>query len=272
MMTVPVTDRVPAPHELPHKPLVEAICEVRWELMQENNEQFDPGFQLLLGRFYDKVSRQFPEFENLPVAQVPETIAPFAVRHRFRAKKNGWPLIQLGPGIMTVNETEGYSWKTFKPMLQMAVEALFAAYPTNVAKLAVSQVTLRYINGIPLNVLGEAKNIRQFLQNHLHTKIDIDRLLFENPDLAGNPGALNLRLLYPLQTPKGLGALSLSSGMRDNKPSVIWENMVVSGEGHVPKEPAAFDSWFDEAHTMTDRWFFALCRGSLLTEFGGKNV
>jgi hypothetical protein len=56
----------------------------------------DPGFQILLGRFYDKVSTDFPELENLPASNVPEQMMPSVVRHRFRKAKDAWPLIQLG--------------------------------------------------------------------------------------------------------------------------------------------------------------------------------
>lgn len=59
--------------------------------------------------------------------------------------------------------------------------------------------------------------------------------------------------------------------MKENVPSVTWENMVVSKDAHVPKTAEAFDEWLAEAHELTDPWFFALCRGRLLESFGGDN-
>src|SRR5688572_5700647 len=108
-------DRLPKPHPLPKKPLVEAILEIRWAIQpQADGEGIDPGFSIFLGRFYDKVSSEFPESENLPAAMMPEQITPYLVRNRFRKTKGGWPLVQVGPGILSANDTEAYDWSTFR--------------------------------------------------------------------------------------------------------------------------------------------------------------
>jgi uncharacterized protein (TIGR04255 family) len=266
-----MSDRIPTPHALPKKPLVEAIFELRWTLQQQNQQQIDPGFQILLGRFYDKVSADFPEAENLQTAILPEMMTPYVVRNRFRKTKDGWPLVQLGTGILSVNDTAGYDWSTFKPMLRRAVEILLETYPQNIARLTLSQATLRYVDAIPLNALDDNKGVLEFLKDYLHTNISIEPLLFDNPSLADKPSALALRLNYPLEKPQGLGVIAFTSGMKENLPSLIWENMVISGQKQVPQTLAAFDSWIDEAHAITDRWFFGLSRGKLLESFGGNN-
>ena len=223
---------------------VEAIFELRWALQKQEQQPdqagIDPGFQILLGRFYDKVSADFPESENLQLAIFPEMMTPYLVRNRFRKTKNGWPLVQLGTGILSVNDTESYDWSTFKPMLYRAVEILLETYPKNIAPLMLSQVTLRYINAIPLNALDGNKGFLEFLKDYLHTNISIDPLLFDNPSLASVPSALTLRLNYPLEKPQGVGVIAFSSGMKQNVPSLIWENMVIS-QKQVPQTLAAFD-------------------------------
>ena len=271
-----MSDRIPTPHPLPKKPLVEAIFELRWALQQESQQQNpsegnDPGFQILLGRFYDKVSHDFPEPENLPASIVPQMMTPYVVRNRFRKTKNGWPLVQLGTGILSVNDTESYDWSTFKPMLRRAVEILLETYPQNIAPLTLSQATLRYVDAIPVKTLDDDKGLLQFLKDYLHTTISIEPLLFDEPSLANAPSALALRLNYPLEKPQGVGVIAFSSGMKQNIPSLIWENMVISRQQQVPQNLAALDSWIDEAHAITDRWFFALSRGKLLETFGGNN-
>jgi uncharacterized protein (TIGR04255 family) len=265
-------NEIPKPHELTKKPLVEAIFEVRWELRPgPGGDAVDPGFQVLLGRFYDRMSADFPELQSLPIAQIPEAMVPNMVRHRLRASRDGWPLIQLGPGVLSVNDTEGYAWKTFRPLLRRCVEALFGAYPVKIAPLSLVQATLRYVDAVALDALGNQENILSFLRNHLHTKISVEPLLFGDPSVAENPVGLHLRLNYPLTKPQGLGVISFGTGMKENVPSVTWENMVVSKDAHVPKTAEAFDEWLAEAHELTDRWFFALCRGRLLESFGGDN-
>src|SRR5947209_1729030 len=112
------------------KPLVEAILEVRWALeTKQPGTQIDPQYKLLLGRFQERVRDRYPEYEQLPAAALPDELIPYNVQHRFRRNANGWPLVQLGPGLLTVNETETYDWTTFRPLTLEAFQKLFEAYP-----------------------------------------------------------------------------------------------------------------------------------------------
>jgi uncharacterized protein (TIGR04255 family) len=156
-------------------------------------------------------------------------------------------------------------------MLRQAVEALLDSYPQKIAPLNFSQATLRYVDAVPLNTLGDGIGVLEFLKDHLHTSVSIDPLLFDDPEIAKAPDGLNVRFNFPLQKPHGVGVLSFTTGMKENIPSIIWENMVICREQHVPSTLEGFDAWFEEAHTITDRWFFTLCRGKLLTSFGGQN-
>lgn len=264
---------LPKPHDLPKKPLVEAIFEVRWALQKRGplESEVDPGFQILFGRFYDKISVDFPELEDLPAAQIPEHLIPNVARHRFRKKHNGWPLIQLGPGLLTVNDTEDYTWKIYQRLLQQGVSALFDAYPRNIAPLVLSQISLRYLDAIPLNTMGEGKNILSFLDDHLHTKVSVDPLIFENPQASQEPMGLQLRLNYSLPGLRGTGSIALSTGLKDDIPSVILDMSVVSQGSDVPNNIHALTEWFERAHEFTDHWFFTLCRGGLIEVFGGNN-
>jgi uncharacterized protein (TIGR04255 family) len=266
-----MNDRIPSPHPLPKKPLVEAILELRWALQpQPDGEGIDPGFSIFLGRFYDRISSDFPESENLPIAMMPDAITPYIVRNRFRKIKGGWPLVQVGPGLLSVNDTEGYDWSTFRPMLRKTIETLLEAYPKKIAPLKLSQATLRYVDAIPLNTNNDDKPVLEFLKDHLHTNISIDPLLFDDQSLAAKAENLTLRLNFALDKPKAVGVVAFSTGLRENVRSIIWENMVISRQD-VPQDIEAFDKWIDEAHTITDRWFFTLSRGKLLETFGGNN-
>jgi uncharacterized protein (TIGR04255 family) len=139
---------------LPKKPLAEAIFELRWapDETRVKGLTVDPGFRLLVGRYYDRVKADYPNVVDLPTAQIPEELAAYAVRHQFRASKDGRPVTQLGPGIVTVNETAAYSWATFKPRILSAVGALFESYPTEIAPCVPNEVMLRYLNAIPAQI------------------------------------------------------------------------------------------------------------------------
>lgn len=82
---------------LKNKPLVEAIFELRWNLQEPSpGMRVDPHYKLLIGRLYDKLNDEYPFHEQLPTATMPDEIAGYVVRHRFRKDKDKWPLIQIG--------------------------------------------------------------------------------------------------------------------------------------------------------------------------------
>ena len=115
---------------LTNKPLVEAIFELRWEL-QEVSPGFktDPHYPILIGGIYGKAKSQYGFHEKLPTATMPDEIAGYIVQHRFRKGENSWPLIQIGPGIITLNDTEGYVWEDFEKRIPAVVDMLFDTYP-----------------------------------------------------------------------------------------------------------------------------------------------
>ena len=258
-------DTIPEPRNLPKKPLAEAIFEVRWKL---DDDGLDPGFQVLSGRYYERVREIFPHIENLPTGAVPEQIAPHVVRQRFRKAKDAWPLTQVGPGILSVNDVEAYEWSTFKPLLGKSVEALFNSYPDSVSTgLSPTRVMFRYVNSIPFDPGNKDRPLLRFLKDAFHTGIEVEPLLFERPELADSPTRFALNLTYPLDEPQGSGRLALATGFRETVPSIIWENVVVSEDQATPQKPGEFEEWFDAAHAVIEKWFFTLCRGELLSNF-----
>jgi len=259
------TDTIPEITELTHKPLAEVIFELRWALQSpQQGIQRDPGFKLLLGRFYDRVRTEYPIAQDLPAPQVPEELTAHTVRHRFRAGQEQWPVTQLGPGVLTVNETAGYTWATFKPRLSAAIDALFSAYPTDVAELKPARVQLKYINAIPYD--PESDNLVSLLADSLHTGITVDERLFED-EAVSKPLDVNLTISYPLKHPRGVGRLMLATGTREGEPSVIWQILVRSADEEPLSEPESIKGWLDAAHNVVKHWFATLCRGELLKSF-----
>jgi hypothetical protein len=103
---------------LKNKPLVEAIFELRWELQEhEPGMKIDPHYKILIGRIYDRINRvsaEYPFHEPLATATIPDEMVGYVVQHRFRKGENEWPLIQIGPGVITLNDTKGYVWEDFE--------------------------------------------------------------------------------------------------------------------------------------------------------------
>lgn len=94
---------------LANPPLVEALVEVRWELdSPAPGVSLDPNYKILLGRFYDRVRADYPFHEQLPMSLAPDELTGYQVQHRFRLAADAWPLVQLGPGILSLNDTAAY--------------------------------------------------------------------------------------------------------------------------------------------------------------------
>lgn len=108
--------------QLKSPPLVEVILEMRWRVGPASQPDqtsgrrgavsvvpaemtVDPSYDLLVGRMFDRLSAIYPFHERLPSAMVPAEMVPFLVQHRFRRAQGSWPLVQVGPGIVTLNDT-----------------------------------------------------------------------------------------------------------------------------------------------------------------------
>ena len=251
---------------LKNKPLVEAIFELRWDLQGPSlGMKIDPHYKLLIGRLYDKLNDKYPFHEQLPAVAMPDEIAGYVVQHRFRREKGKWPLIQIGPGIVTVNDTEGYLWEDFEKRILQAVDALFEVYPESKSNLKVNRLLLRYIDAIAFDF--EKDDIFTFLKEQVKTEINLHQKLFEDTRVREMPVGLDLRFSFASREPKGAIHLRFVRGKRKESDALIWETMVESVSEDIPKVQNEIADWIKEAHNLTDDWFFKLIEGELLRRF-----
>jgi len=251
---------------LKNKPLVEAIFELRWNLQEPaRGIKIDPHYKLLIGRLYDKLHNEYPFHEQLSAATIPDEIAGYIVQHRFRKDKNKWPLIQIGPGIITVNDTQGYVWEDFERRIIQAVNTLFEIYPESKNSLKVNRLLLRYIDAIAFDF--ERDNIFTFLKEKMKTKINLYQNLFEGTRVKKLPLGLDLRFSFISAKPKGAVHLRFVRGKTKESDALIWETMVESVSEDAPETQNKIADWIKEAHDLTDNWFFKLIEGELLRRF-----
>lgn len=251
---------------LNNKPLVESIFELRWALQERGkNIKVDPHYKLLIGRLYDRVCHIYPYHEQLQTAEMPDEIAHYIVQHRFRTDKNKWPLVQLGPGIITVNDTENYIWSDFEKHVNNTVENLFEAYPSHDGKLEVNNLLLRYIDALPFDF--EKEDIFQFLKKMMHTNIELHPKLFKDTPVKASPINCNLLFSFKLEKPKAIIHLRFARGKQKETDSLFWETMVQSTQDDTPKDLDKIAEWVKFTHDITDDWFFKLIEGELFERF-----
>jgi uncharacterized protein (TIGR04255 family) len=257
--------------DLKNKPLVEAILEVKWALATPPPPappgiSVDPHYVFLLGRFFERIQSTYPCHEQLPTAQMPAEMVSQMVQHRFRAAENAWPLVQLGPGIMTVNDTAGYTWPGFQKSCEDAVAALVAAHPAP-KELKVDNVVLRYIDAIDFD--SESENAFEFLRDKMKVNLALPPSLFDG-GAESRPAAFSWVASFPLKKPDGTVTLKFATGRKpDGRPLLVWETVVISKNTQLPEFPGGFPQWLSDAHETTDDWFFKLIEGELQRRFEG---
>ncbi len=252
---------------LKNKPLVEAILEVKWQLQPVKPDgAIDPHFRLLVGRLYDRILGEYPYHEELPSAGIPDEITAHVVKHRFRTAENNWPVVQVGPGILTLNDTHKYTWDDFHARAERLVGTLFDAHPRS-EELHISNLLLRYIDAVDLDYRSE--NALEFLREKLQVSVELPKDLFEDRDTDPRPHHLSWHSTFRCENPNGVVHMKISTGQRDKSPAILWETMVQSVGNHVPSMPGEFAGWIAGAHEVTNHWFFTLIEGDLERRFSG---
>lgn len=255
---------MPTIRPLPNKPLIEAIFELRWQVSRDEG---DPHYTIFVGRFYDRVQNQYPFHESLSTALVPAQMAENLVQQRFRSGKGQWPLVQIGPGIVTLNDTDGYIWQDFGQRAKSLVQAVFEAYPEP-QQLRVSNLVLRYLDAFELQ---PGDDILGYLSGKLKSTFTLPSQLFDDTTaVLPAPRNLNILVSFPTSRPKGDILVRFASGKHKDRLALIMETAVRSEGSDLPGMPQGFEKWAEGAHKLTDDWFFKFIEGELERKFAGE--
>jgi len=233
-------------------PLLETIFEIKWEIEKRGTRPpFDPNYKIFIGRIFDRVMEEYPHHIALPSSTMPDEISAYIIQHQFRKDKDQWPLIQVGQGIITLNDTGGYSWKDFRARAENLIRILFDAYP-NSSKMKISNLLLRYINGRSFNF--KTNDPRDFLER-LHCNVNFNEEFFEITGAKDNITSFDIGLVFPVMKPKGVIQNRFTRGMVRGQEAIIWECGVHSMGVDVPKQSNEILKWLDIAHEIPHKWF-----------------
>lgn len=246
---------------LKNKPLVEVIFEIRWQLQElKEGGKIDPHYKLLVGRLYDRCNKEYPYHEQLPTALMPDEMLENVIQHRFRKGETNWPLIQIGPGIFAVNDTNNYVWNDFEKRILKGVNTLFDIYPDS-KNLIISDLMLRYINAVEFDF--ENDDIFQFLRDKMQLEISMPSQLFKEAEVEKKPLNFNWVFSFPCVKPKATITLRFGQGKKQDTDALIWETLVQSKYAGIPKLPSELDRWLNDAHDIAEDWFFELAENLL---------
>ncbi len=244
--------------ELTHKPLVEAILDIKFILDGENGNLTDPYYQLLPGKFHDKVKDNFPYYEQMPAVKIPPEFAAYQIQHRFRAGKEKWPLVQFGPGVLTLNETKSYNWDSFQKNIELVVDA-YSDVSTQKQSLKIQSIVLRYVDFIEIDT---DVNILSFIKNELKTTVLFDSILQGSWDID-NPLSVDMNFTFNLESLPGALQLRLAKGNANGISGLVLETAIQSKDKDVPLSLLEIKQWVEDAHEIAHDWFFKLIDGAL---------
>ncbi|HMQ46315.1 MAG TPA: TIGR04255 family protein [Saprospiraceae bacterium] len=229
-------------HKLPNAPLQEVIFEVLWDIdFDEVGAPQDSGYELAVGVFANMIKNKYPHRQRTLPINAPLKIYPMPV-HQFWVDKNTWPVVQIGPGILAINDTDqNYSWEgNFKNEIDFIIRCLKSSYNDN---LKFIQLSLRYIDAVEL---PESKDVLAFVNENFHIHLS------NNYVLEGIISGLNINQFFTFQDSSKLNFVISEGVNAKNKKAVIWQT------NFIKKDTEGIDDvleWADYAHEITSNHF-----------------
>lgn len=226
--------------KLPNAPLQEVVFELLWEIEKdEHGFPHDVGYDFAQGIFAESIKKDFPAHKKTPFENAPFRAYPVPV-HQFWQKENEWPVIQLGPGLLVVNDIEAnYTWNKYKKLVNKIVDLLCKAYENNMNFM---KVRLKYIDAFEA---GDV-NLLQFINENFMLKLQND---FTTDT---NPAFVNINQTFTLGSIGHLDVLLSTGWSPNNLPAVIWQSTIIY-EGSLTL--SRLSDWLDKAHTEASNHF-----------------
>lgn len=225
--------------KLPNSPLQEVIFELRWHLEYDHNGvKFDSGFELAQGIFAKLIEEKGFKIRKRLLADSLQF--PGVPIHQFWKDDNTWPVIQLGQGILTVNDTEkNYHWvDSFYPLIKEALSILQEAYeqPTSFTK-----IVLKYIDAVEIN-----ESVLNFVNSNF--KINIST----NFDYEGELNDISYGCGFKLKDDSTHNLVINSAISSKGNKALIWQSIVQLESSFTSDQVLA---WVDDKHSLLSKQF-----------------
>ena len=245
--------------KLPKAPLQEVIFEIRWALQpgKESGQIIDEGFELAPGRLSTIVENQFPVYKRIIPQDIPEQLLHYRPVHQYWTAENKWPVLQLGPGIFTINCTDqGYDWQNgFRQLIEQAVKWLMESYKR---PLNVRFASLRYIDAIRVDDYG---GIADGWQKFIMKNFNFDYA--NHFDTMGRQKQIQINQTFELGDGSDL-QIQIANGTRRNEKALIWQTSILKKTSFASEELL---SWADYAHDIAHKLFEEMIKPDLYASF-----
>jgi uncharacterized protein (TIGR04255 family) len=236
--------------KLPKAPLVEVVIELRWKITSKEELA---GVQYLYGDLYNELKKKYPFRESILPVEVPMEMTMNQPVHRFRAKKGGYPLLQVGPGIITLNTIDAeYYWNTFFKDAKELIQTFFNIHPIN----NTIAPAILYIDFFPFDF--HENNVHEFINQKFN--VTFGQSFFETEKL---PTDFNMGFAYNID----LGDLRVNfqKGKNNGTEGILLQTRINGKQVALNYEN--INNWLNEAHELSSNLFKQLTKGGLYESF-----
>jgi uncharacterized protein (TIGR04255 family) len=239
--------------KLPNAPLLEIIFELRWKV---DSKAELSKCQYLHGDLYALLKEDYPYRESLISPEVPIELYISVPAHRFRTSQEKYPLVQVGPGLITVNTTgDEYYWNDFEKKINSVLNRFSQVYKFE-SEQKVS-LALQYFDFLLFDFSKD--NVHEYLTNNLNVNINQN---FHKSETS--PTGFNFGFQY--QTKIGVLSVLMNRGKNLKKEDgIIIQTSILNSELH--GETKIINSWLEEAHSFCSNLFKNMMKPSMYESF-----
>ncbi len=239
--------------KLPLAPLIEVLFELRWQIHGAKEME---EIQYLHGDLFPLLKKNFPFRET--IQNLPLELALNVPTHRFRAAENDYPLVQVGPGLVTVNTIDSkYYWDEFEALILEVVSKLSEVYTFSAGNNM--RLVLQYIDLLEFNF--EKSDILSYLNQYLNIKIEqsfyrgISKNLILGLGFKNDLGSLNVNISRGKNS-KGVDGIAIHTNLMSDP---------------IQFEQSQIKDWIGKAHELCSSSFKEMTKGSLYESFKSNN-
>jgi uncharacterized protein (TIGR04255 family) len=240
--------------KLKDAPLKEAIFELFWQSPLDNTGfPIDRGFDLAQGKFAIHIADRFPYHKRI----LPQNSAIKVYGqpiHQFWKGNVEWPVVQLGQGILTVNDTDkNYEWNdTYRPNIHKALDILLLSYSE---PLNFNKISLKYIDSVDIDY---DTDLSKFISVNLQTA------LVNNYKPPGKLIGLNLNQVFAVDGSDVHLNIQTATNNLNAKQAIVWITTVIK-VGTLSKTDIL--TWIDQAHSITSNLFVEMLNPQFYASF-----
>lgn len=240
--------------KLPNAPLLEVIFEIKWDITSREDIV---DFQYLHGDLYSNLKSRYSHRENLLPPEIPLELVKGSPVFRFREKQGSYPLVQIGPGLISLNTTDDkYFWDQFRDESNEVLSVLNEIYPKYSEFNLLPALT--YIDFFEYD--NNAETPLDFINSNF--QLSLKDNFMNNTNSKMND--VNFNFNYEVE--EKIVSLNFRNGkIKNEKVGLVLQTKVFGKKEKYNTK--ILKEWLESAHDLSSNMFKSLTNGKLYKSF-----